>query len=56
MLISPGSATGVAPDDEPVIELICMLARFYVFASRGAVRRGRSPDAPPMLSKITETR
>jgi glucosamine--fructose-6-phosphate aminotransferase (isomerizing) len=56
MLISPGSATKVAPDDEPVIELIGMLARFYVFASQGAVRRGRSPDAPPMLSKITETR
>jgi glucosamine--fructose-6-phosphate aminotransferase (isomerizing) len=56
MLISPGSATGVAPDDEPVVELIGMLARFYVFAAQAAVRRGRSPDKPPMLSKITETR
>jgi hypothetical protein len=33
-----------------------MLARFYLFANAAALRRGRSPDRPPMLSKITETR
>jgi fructoselysine-6-P-deglycase FrlB-like protein len=55
MLISPGSGAAVAADDEPAIELVCTLARFYGFASQSAVRRGRSPDAPPMLSRITET-
>jgi glucosamine--fructose-6-phosphate aminotransferase (isomerizing) len=59
MLVSPDpSLPGVhAPaDDEPVLELIAMLLRFYVFAAAAAVRRGRSPDNPPMLHKITETR
>jgi glucosamine--fructose-6-phosphate aminotransferase (isomerizing) len=59
MLVSPDrSLPGVpTPDDEePVLELIAMLARFYIFANAAALRRGRSPDRPPMLSKITETR
>jgi glucosamine--fructose-6-phosphate aminotransferase (isomerizing) len=59
MLISPDvslSGVHVPTDDEPVLELIAMLLRFYVFASTAAVRRGRSPDNPPMLHKITETR
>jgi glucosamine--fructose-6-phosphate aminotransferase (isomerizing) len=59
MLVSPDpSLPGVhAPaDEEPVLELIAMLLRFYVFAAAAAVRRGRSPDNPPMLHKITETR
>jgi glucosamine--fructose-6-phosphate aminotransferase (isomerizing) len=46
----------VPRDDEPVLELIGMLSRFYLFANDAAIRRGRSPDRPPMLSKITETR
>jgi glucosamine--fructose-6-phosphate aminotransferase (isomerizing) len=50
------SQTSVGPDAEPALELLSMLARFYVLASAGALRRGRSPDTPPMLSKITETR
>jgi len=51
-----GSSTAIPPDGEPVLELIAMLARFYLFANAAALRRGRSPDAPPMLTKITETR
>ncbi len=59
LLISPDtSLPGVhtPADEEPVLELIAMLLRFYLFANEAALRRGRSPDNPPMLSKITETR
>lgn len=59
MLVSPDTAlpgVHVPADDEPVLELIAMLVRFYLFANDAALRRGRSPDRPPMLSKITETR
>lgn len=53
---SSSSRTNVDPDAEPVLELLAMLLRFYLFANDGAIRRGRSPDSPPMLTKITETR
>ena len=59
LLISPDtSLPGVhsPADDEPMLELIAMLSRFYLFANEAALRRGRSPDRPPMLSKVTETR
>lgn len=59
LLVSPDTTLpGVhtPTDEEPVLELIAMLARFYLFANAAALRRGRSPDRPPMLSKITETR
>jgi glutamine---fructose-6-phosphate transaminase (isomerizing) len=59
LLVSPDpTLPGVhtPADDEPVLELIAMLSRFYLFANMAALRRGRSPDRPPMLSKITETR
>lgn len=57
LFVSPESAqTAVARDDEPVLELVAMLARFYLLANASALRRGRSPDHPPMLTKITETR
>jgi len=50
------SHANVAPDAEPVLELLAMLLRSYLLASGAAIRRGRSPDSPPMLTKITETR
>ncbi len=59
LLISPDPSlpgVHVPADDEPVLELIAMLLRFYILANAAALRRGRSPDRPPMLSKITETR
>lgn len=49
------SHTTIRPDAEPVLELLAMLLRFYLLANDAAIRRGRSPDAPPMLTKITET-
>lgn len=59
MLVSPDTSLPglhVPSDAEPLLEQTSMLARFYLFANAAALRRGRSPDAPPMLSKITETR
>ncbi|HEX5006841.1 MAG TPA: SIS domain-containing protein [Hyphomonadaceae bacterium] len=58
MLISAGAQTPTAiePDAEPTLELLAMLLRFYLFANEAAIRRGRSPDHPPMLTKVTETR
>jgi glucosamine--fructose-6-phosphate aminotransferase (isomerizing) len=46
----------VEPDADPVLELLPMLLRFYLLANASALRRGRSPDNPPLLTKITETR
>jgi glucosamine--fructose-6-phosphate aminotransferase (isomerizing) len=58
MLISAAgsSSTAIKPDVEPTLELLAMLLRFYLFANDGALRRGRSPDHPPLLTKVTETR
>jgi len=50
------SHASVKPDAEPVLELLAMLLRFYLLANDAAVKRGRSPDHPPLLTKITETR
>lgn len=46
----------VAANSEPVLELLAMLTRFYLLANESALRRGWSPDRPPFLTKITETR
>jgi glucosamine--fructose-6-phosphate aminotransferase (isomerizing) len=46
----------VAPDREPVLELLSMLTRFYLLANASALHRGLSPDRPRFLTKITETR
>ena len=43
-------------DTHPALELVALLARFYLLANAAALQRGRSPDTPPGLSKITETR
>lgn len=58
LFISAGDETpaSVPAETEPVLELLAMLLRFYLLANATAVRRGRSPDNPPHLSKITETR
>lgn len=56
LFVSPGAETSVKPDAEPVLELLAMLQRFYLLANASALARGRSPDHPPMLTKVTETR
>lgn len=56
LFVSPGAETSVEGDAEPVVELLAMLQRFYLLANASALARGRSPDHPPMLTKVTETR
>jgi glucosamine--fructose-6-phosphate aminotransferase (isomerizing) len=58
MLVSPAAqaTAAIEPDAEPALELFSMLLRFYLFANDAAIRRGRSPDHPPLLTKVTETR
>jgi glucosamine--fructose-6-phosphate aminotransferase (isomerizing) len=57
LFISPqSSAASVATDDEPMLELLAMLQRFYLLANAAALNRGLSPDSPPSLTKVTETR
>ncbi len=57
LFVSPEAAgTCVPADAEAVVELFSMLLRFYLLVNTAALRRGLSPDAPPMLTKVTETR
>jgi len=39
----------------PAIEPLLALQSFYLFASRLALARGLNPDAPPHLTKVTQT-
>ena len=41
---------------QSTLEPVLALQSFYLFASRLARARGRDPDAPPHLTKVTETR
>jgi len=43
-------------ETHPALELVALLTRFYLLANATTLQRGRSPDHPPMLKKITETR
>jgi fructoselysine-6-P-deglycase FrlB-like protein len=54
LLLSAGEA--VRAEKEPVLELLSMLLRFYLLVNAAALKLGRSPDNPPLLSKVTETR
>jgi glucosamine--fructose-6-phosphate aminotransferase (isomerizing) len=40
---------------DPICAPLVAVHRFYVAVNALAVRRGRNPDAPPHLSKVTET-
>ncbi len=40
----------------PVLDSILLAQAFYPFAAELAVARGRNPDAPRNLSKVTRTR
>ncbi len=54
----PAGGPGVALPTitaDPVIQPILLIASFYRLANMLAVRRGRDPDQPPYLAKVTET-
>ena len=57
MLIAhAGGESGLAAAaGHPAIEPILMLASFYTMVEQLARARGRDPDRPPFLAKITET-
>ncbi|MFH1803581.1 MAG: SIS domain-containing protein [Pseudomonadota bacterium] len=46
----------VVEDIHPLLAPIAMIQSFYTLAESVALARGCNPDAPPHLSKITETR
>ncbi|NJR20273.1 MAG: SIS domain-containing protein [Hyphomonadaceae bacterium] len=46
------TATGL----HPLIAPACQITSFYAFAEKLALARGRNPDDPPWLRKVTETR
>jgi glucosamine--fructose-6-phosphate aminotransferase (isomerizing) len=49
-----GTVLPVTPSD-PLIAPILQIASFYRLANSLALARGRDPDRPPYLSKVTET-
>jgi glucosamine--fructose-6-phosphate aminotransferase (isomerizing) len=60
VLCAGGSAAGVItlptiPADQPDTDLLPMLLSFYLAAESAARARGRDPDHPPSLRKVTRT-
>jgi glucosamine--fructose-6-phosphate aminotransferase (isomerizing) len=51
----PGALTLPAIRAHPAIEPLLLIQSFYRFANALAVARGRDPDHPPHLRKVTET-
>jgi glucosamine--fructose-6-phosphate aminotransferase (isomerizing) len=54
----PAGTPGIALpalDADPIIQPILLVESFYRFANTLAVARGRDPDRPPHLAKVTET-
>lgn len=45
----------IPEEDDPALAAIAMIVAFYRMAERLAVARGRDPDRPPHLSKVTRT-
>ena len=52
----PGGTLAWIGDDHPACDAIAMLAAAYGAIEAAARTRGRDPDAPPGLTKVTETR
>ena len=42
-------------DADPLVQPILLIQSFYRLANALAVARGRDPDRPPHLAKVTET-
>jgi glucosamine--fructose-6-phosphate aminotransferase (isomerizing) len=51
---APGIALSVIPSDA-LIAPILQIASFYRLANALAISRGRDPDRPPHLAKVTRT-
>jgi glucosamine--fructose-6-phosphate aminotransferase (isomerizing) len=51
----PGALTLPAIRAHPAIEPLLLIQSFYRFANALALSRGRDPDRPPHLRKVTET-
>ena len=51
-----GKAALPVSASHPVVEPILMIQTFYLYANALALARGRNPDSPPFLHKVTETR
>lgn len=52
---SEAGALPLPPDLDPACAPLVAVHRFYAAANELAVRRGRNPDAPQYLNKVTET-
>lgn len=53
---APASITlPVVDEPEPAMAAVAQIARFHALAEAVARRRGRDPDHPPSLRKVTET-
>jgi glucosamine--fructose-6-phosphate aminotransferase (isomerizing) len=56
--LAPGAGAVELPFDatlDPLVAPIALIQSFYSLAERTARARGRDPDAPPHLTKVTET-
>ena len=51
----PGAVVLPTLDANPAIEPLLMIQSFYRLANALAIARGRDPDRPPHLRKVTET-
>ncbi len=51
-----GDALPLVSAAAPELDPLCAIQSFYVLAEALARARGRDPDAPPHLSKVTRTR
>jgi glucosamine--fructose-6-phosphate aminotransferase (isomerizing) len=53
----PGSAGIALPtlDADALVQPVLLIQSFYRLANALAVARGRDPDRPPHLAKVTET-
>jgi glutamine---fructose-6-phosphate transaminase (isomerizing) len=56
LLIVGEDALPIAPGLHPAVAPIAMIQSFYRVANAVALARGRDPDRPPLLSKVTQTR
>ena len=51
----PGTTELPTEGAHPVIEPLLFIQSFYRMANALSLARGRDPDVPPHLSKVTET-